>query len=294
MLSRDAEPQAGYAPPFAETAIPAAVVPAPSLTVATFVWAALASTIRRTQRGEGALLAINLSLIAYQGASLPVMLAQAVVSTMAILLMYAFNDQYDVASDVNNPKKDQHLVSTYLEHHREFGIWIFALKFVTLALSMLTLGAGATAALAAVMVVNVVYSTLLKGVPVVDVAWCGLWGLLYAAIIGGPPAILIFVGLMTAVCHLYQALDDRASDAANGITTTAVRSEALSRNVLFVLSVLVFAVLRPALGAGWALTAFTPLGLFFVAGNPRTGWLLTKVYFGVVWLYLLGIASATG
>ena len=38
------------------------------------------------------------------------------------------------------------------------------------------------------------------------------------------PMPLVLIGLMTAVCHLYQALDDRTADAANAITTTAVRS----------------------------------------------------------------------
>jgi hypothetical protein len=49
-----------------------------------------------------------------------------------------------------------------------------------------------------------------------------------------------------------------------------------------------------ALGAALALTAFTPLGLFLLIDTPATGWLLTKVYFGFVWLYLLGISGAAG
>jgi 4-hydroxybenzoate polyprenyltransferase len=144
------------------------------------------------------------------------------------------------------------------------------------------------------MVVNVVYSTLLKGVPVVDVVWCGLWGALYAGIVAPAPSLLLLVGLMTAVCHLYQALDDRAADAANAITTTAVRSAALSRNVLVGLSALLFVALRPALGGPWALTAFTPLAIFFACDRPHVGWLLTKLYFGVMWLAVLGVARASG
>ncbi len=97
---------------------------------------------------------------------------------------------------------------------------------------------------------------------------------------------------MTAVCHLYQALDDRASDAANAITTTAVRSAALSRNVLAALSLLLFVALRPSLGP-WALTAFTPLAIFFACRSPRLGWLLTKVYFAGAWLALLEIVRAS-
>ena len=99
---------------------------------------------------------------------------------------------------------------------------------------------------------------------------------------------------MTAVCHLFQTLDDRVPDAANGIRTTAVRSPILAGNVLIVLSLLVFLTLRAPLGAAGALTAFTPLALFFAVRNPGTAWLLTKAYFGVVWLYLLGISGAAG
>ena len=42
------------------------------------------------------------------------------------------------------------------------------------------------------------------------------------------------------------------------------------------------------------MTAFTPLALFFAVANPGIAWLLTKAYFGLVWLYLLGLPGATG
>jgi hypothetical protein len=144
------------------------------------------------------------------------------------------------------------------------------------------------------MVANVVYSMALKGVPVVDVVWCGLWGALYAAIVTSSPSALVLVALMTAVCHLYQALDDRVADAANAIVTTAVRSATLSRDVLVVLCGLLFVVLRGPLGSVWALTAFAPLGLFWACRDPRAGWLLTKLYFGIVWLYVLELGRAAG
>jgi 4-hydroxybenzoate polyprenyltransferase len=140
------------------------------------------------------------------------------------------------------------------------------------------------AALAAVMGANVLYSILLKGVPVADVIWCGLWGALYAVIVTASPVLWVLVGLMTAICHLYQALDDRIADAANAITTTAVRSRTLSTAVLSVLSVLLCAVLRAPLGDVWALSAFVPLAIYFV----------TKAYFAVMWLSVLGLIRATG
>jgi hypothetical protein len=99
---------------------------------------------------------------------------------------------------------------------------------------------------------------------------------------------------MTAICHLFQAVDDRVPDASNGIRTTAVRSPALARNVLVVLSLLLFLVLRAPLGTASALTAFTPLAIFFLVGSPATGWLLAKAYFGFMWLCVLGITGAAG
>ncbi|HJQ83708.1 MAG TPA: UbiA family prenyltransferase [Candidatus Binatia bacterium] len=263
-------------------------------TLRAIAWAMLASTLHRIRRGEGALLAINLSLIVQQTATVPRALAQAAVSALAIATMYAFNDLWDAPTDWRNPKKDRALIAAYVEHRRGAIGATLLLKLLALGLSLAALGPAATAAVAAVMVVNVIYSVALKGVPVVDVAWVWVWGVLYAAIVEPPLALLVVVGLMTATCHLFQALDDRVPDAANGIRTTAVRSPTLARNVLVVVSLLLCLSLQAPFGTAGAVTAFTPLVLFFTVGNPGTGWVLTKAYFGVVWLCLLGMSGAAG
>ena len=273
---------------------PASVHATSPNTVAALLWAGVASTLHRVRRGEGALPAVNLSLLAYQGLDKPGAFAGAGLSFLAIGLMYAFNDLYDAPTDSNNPKKDLALVSTYLNHRHACALSLLVLHLLTIALALVTLGPRPTAAVAGVMLVNVVYSTVLKGVPVIDVIWCGLWGALYAAIVESSGWLILLVGLMTAVCHLYQALDDRVADAANAITTTAVRSPTLSRNVLVALSMLLALTLFPTLGGVWALTAFSPVAIFFACDRPHVGWLLTKAYFGVMWLAVLGVAYATG
>jgi 4-hydroxybenzoate polyprenyltransferase len=280
-------------PRFVAAAVPA-MGAAGSSTAGALVWAGLASTLHRLRRGEGALPAVNFSLIAYQGVTQPRALASAFVSVLAIGVMYAFNDLYDAPTDANNPKKDPAVVSTYLHHRRTGALALLVLHLLTIGLTIIMLGAPASLAVTGVMIVNVVYSTRLKGVPVVDVIWCGLWGALYAAIVARSVWLVVLVGVMTSVCHLYQTLDDRASDAANAITTTAVRSPALSTSVLAALSALLFVVLQPVLGSAWALTAFTPVAIYFLCDSPFVGWLLTKVYFGVMWLSVLGIARAAG
>ena len=292
--------QEPYLPPhFAATNAPAPYTAVRTSTVGAAVrasaigavaWAVMASTLHRIRRGEGALLAINLSLIIYAGADVASGAVQALVSVLAMLAMYAFNDLYDAPQDWKNPKKDRALIATWIEHRRVGSIAIVLLKLATVALA-LTLGPLVAAAAAAVMIVNVIYSAVLKGVPVGDIVAVWLWGALYSAVVTTSMPVIVLVGVMTGICHLFQALDDRAPDAANGITTTAVRSSALSRNVLIVLSTLLFVTLHGALGA-LALTAFTPLVLFFLIADPGTGWLLTKAYFAVIWLYYLGITGA--
>ena len=258
-------------------------------------WAVASSTLHRIRRGEGALLAINLSLIVQQGDALTLRgLMQTVVSVLAILVMYAFNDLYDAPVDWNNPKKDRRLIATWLRHRQVGVLATLALKIVTLAIGWVTLGSAATSALAAVMLVNVVYSTMLKGVPVADIAAVFVWGSLYAAIVSTSFPVVFLVGLMTGICHLFQALDDRKPDAENGIETTAVRSVTLSRNVLAVLSIMLFASLYGALGVAGAATALAPFAIYWVVADAGFGWLLTKAYFAVVWLWFLGASGAAG
>ena len=291
MPASGAAQQERYLPPrFASTIAPAPYVAVRTSAASAVTWAVLASTLHRVRRGEGALLAINLSLIVQAGSGAALGVVQALVSVMAMLAMYAFNDLYDAPQDWKNPKKDRALIGTWIEHRRTGTIAIAGLTLATVALA-LALGPLAAAAVAAVMIVNVIYSTLLKGVPVADIASVWLWGALYAAVVSASTSVIVLVGVMTGICHLFQALDDRGPDAANGITTTAVRSSALSRNVLIVLSALLFVALHGALGA-LALTAFTPLALFFLVGDPGRGWLLTKAYFAVMWLYYLGVTGA--
>ncbi|MCC6764610.1 MAG: UbiA family prenyltransferase [Deltaproteobacteria bacterium] len=258
-------------------------------------WAVAASTLHRVRRGEGALLAINLSLITWHGDAAAMRgVWQALVSVLAILVMYAFNDLYDAPVDWNNPKKDRALIRAWIEHRRAGVVATLCLKLVTLAIASATLGAGPTVAAAAVMAVNLVYSTRLKGVPVADIVAVWAWGSLYAAIVDPSFAVVFLVGVMTGICHLFQTLDDRAPDAANGIATTAVRSPTLSRSVLAALVLVLFGSLHGLLGVAAACTAVAPLVISAAVADAGAGWLLTKAYFAVVWLAFLGTTRAAG
>ena len=267
----------------------AAATPVP---ISLIAWAMAASTFHRFWLGEGVLIAINVSILLYRGVGPAELIAGTIVSVLTLGVMYAFNDAYDAVADQHNPKKDQRQVSAYIDYRATSYRILFAAKVVTVVLAWLLLGPISAAATATVLAVNFIYSTALKGVPIVDVAWCGIWGAAFAAIVLAPRDLMILAGLMTAVCHLYQALGDRAADAENRITTTAVFSSSASAAVLFVLSAMIGLMLRAPLGDLLAVTALIPFALFFLLRNPHVAWILTKVYYGVVWLAVLGQTRA--
>jgi 4-hydroxybenzoate polyprenyltransferase len=260
--------------------------------IALIAWAMAASTYHRFWLGEGVLIAINVSILFYRAVGLADLIAGTVVSVLALGVMYAFNDAYDAVADRHNPKKDQRQVSVYIDYRRTSYRLIFGAKIVTVALAWALIGPASALATVAVMAVNFIYSTALKGVPIIDVAWCCVWGAAFAAVVLAPLDLMIMVGLMTAVCHLYQALGDRAADAQNEIRTTAVFSSSASAVVLFVFSAMIGVLLRGPLGDLLALSAMIPFALFFLLRNTHLAWILTKLYYGVVWLSVLGQGHA--
>ena len=135
MPASGAAKQDPYLPPrFAPTAT---LVPVQENVLAALGWAVASSTLHRIRRGEGALLAINLSLIAAHGAVFTVRgVMEAFVSVLAILVMYAFNDLYDAPVDWNNPKKDRALIRTWIEHRQAGVLVTIVLKLVTLAIAL--------------------------------------------------------------------------------------------------------------------------------------------------------------
>ena len=257
-------------------------------------WAIAAPTVLRLRLGEGVLFPLNCSILWYQMRPFGDALAAAVVSLLALVAMYAFNDLYDAADDRHNPRKDQQLVRFYLDHASLTYALAGTLHMLTIILAAFTLGRVVALSVTAVLAVNLVYSVVLKGVPLVDVLWCGIWGATYASIASSTGSLIVTAGLMTAVCHLYQAEGDRISDAASGITTTAVFSRALSYGLLFALSAGLALILRSAHLGPAALMAFVPFGLFLLVPNSRVGWMLTKMSYIPIWLMALEQTRAIG
>jgi hypothetical protein len=260
--------------------------------VSTIAWAHAAPLVNRFRRGEGLLLAVNLSIALAARPDALTFVAQALVSTVVIGLLYLLNDVYDCRQDLNDPGKDQVLVRFYVER-RSYFLGIVALESVgAFLLALALLGPSSGIAAATVLLVNVAYSTVLKGRAVVDVLFVGVWGAASAAVPGHVPGTLLaLVGIMTSICHVFQITRDRPIDDVNHIRTSAVAAAWLPGAQLAIGCAAMGFVLADLLGAAAAVTAVTPLLLHLVLRSNQAAWLLSKAYYAAVWLLAL---SAVG
>jgi 4-hydroxybenzoate polyprenyltransferase len=137
------------------------------------------------------------------------------------------------------------------------------------------------------LAVNAIYSGWLKAMPIADLMIVGFWGALYAAIVPAPWQVYLFIGAMTAIMHIFQIQQDRDVDAANHVSTTAVRIPRLATFafVAFCLSI-AYSLLAP-LGPIWAATAAVPLALRLAIPDTSHAWMASRVYCGVALVALL-------
>jgi 4-hydroxybenzoate polyprenyltransferase len=258
---------------------------------AALAWAHAAPLVNRFRRGEGLLLAVSLSVALAARPDGPTFLAQALVCTAVMALLYLLNDVYDCRQDVSDPGKDQALVAFYVQR-REPLLWLLAVEHagaVLLALSLL--GRRSALAVAAVLLVNLAYSTILKGRAVVDVLWVAVWGAACAAVPGVevPVSLLALVGIMTSICHVFQITRDRPVDDVNHVRTSAVAARWLPGVQLAAACAAMGLVLGDLLGPLAAASAAMPLVLRVLLRSNQAAWLLSKAYYGTVWLLALGV-----
>lgn len=250
--------------------------------------------LNRLRQGEGALLAVNLSIALSERPGAARLVAQAVVSVVVLALLYLLNDVYDGRHDLADPGKDRAFAS-FCVRHRERLVRLLALEHAgAILLALALLGARSALAVAAVLLVNLAYSAFFKGRAAADVLWVALWGVCYAMVPGVPlPApVLALVGAMTSICHVFQITRDRPADVANRVRTSAVAVAWLPTVQLAVACLAMALILLPLLGPAAAASAVVPLVLRFTMRSNQAAWLVSKVYYGAIWLMALGAAHA--
>jgi 4-hydroxybenzoate polyprenyltransferase len=262
---------------------------ASGLGIGTLFWVNARPLLNRLERGEGLLLAVNLSIVLVARPDVAILLAQVLISTVVLALLYGLNDVYDCARDRNDPGKDQALARFCVAHRRRLLGILQVQKVAVVLAAFALLGARSAGAVAALFLVNLAYSAILKGKAGLDVLWVGLWGALYAMVPGValPLEAVLLVGVMTSICHVFQILRDRDADDANRIQTSAVASRWLPYAQLGACCSVMAAVLWSTLGPLAAASAFAPLALRLLLESNQTAWLASKAYYGIVWLLVL-------
>jgi 4-hydroxybenzoate polyprenyltransferase len=247
--------------------------------------------LARIRRGEGQIVLAAVGLAAAErGASLA-LLASAVISLAFLASLYGLNDLCDAERDLADPGKDRELALALLAS-RTRGLWcVGGAQAASTAAAWVAAGPSAGGAVAACAAINALYSLRWKGVPGLDLACAPLWGGSFAATCGGQdPLILGAVGAMTTVCHVFQTRRDRIPDRRNGIRTTSVARPELALAALVLGTAVLAAALALRTSLLVAATAGLPLALALASGGRanQRAWLLSKLWFGIAFLILLG------
>jgi 4-hydroxybenzoate polyprenyltransferase len=257
--------------------------------MADLLWLTWLPLWNRIRRGEGALLAVNGALAAATHPALATLAGAVALSGLVLTIAYGINDWRDAEHDLRNPKKDKRLIQAILERRRPFLVWLCGLHAAAFVLALGILGPRSAAAVGTMLAVNFLYSWWVKGAPALDLVAVVAWGASYAAIVSPSPVFWASVGLMTGMMHVFQMQQDRWVDAANEVSTTAVRLPQLVTLSLAGLCILLAAILYRPLGPLGALSAFIPLGLRLLLVDTGRAWMACRVYCGFALLWALWI-----
>ena len=240
---------------------------------------------QRLKRQEGALLGIVVSTLFFAGHSVSGIAGLSLLTLLTLSTLYFFNDLTDCVEDQSNPRKDKPYVDALNQHRPILWVTLAIQKAVILIATVFTYGFNLASVMAAIFVINIAYSLKIKGTPVVDVLWVGVWGAAIAGLAGleQPWETYTIVGIMTAISHIYQVRIDAPVDQAHNLQTSAVVSLKMTE-IQIILLCLGLALLIGSTTTSWlGITALTPwfLGKYL---NSSRSWVLARYYFGIIWI----------
>jgi 4-hydroxybenzoate polyprenyltransferase len=242
----------------------------------------------RVKLGEGGLVVFNLFHSIYAHNNLSVIITEVVLSFFVMCALYGFNDYTDRQKDGHNEKKDRNFIYTILQNEKLF-IWLNLLLTITTILAALFFFTSSKMmVLLALYTINFLYSKRFKSVPVIDIVAVGIWGGLYVMVSGEFQWILIIVvGIMTSIAHLFQILTDKVSDGKTNTKTTVIALPGSEFLFLSSLCLLLGFFLFESLGFWWALSASFPILIYTFTRRVTLSWHVSRAYFFICWLALL-------
>ena len=249
--------------------------------------------IYRLRKREAGNLVTSLTLAAALGLSPGDLASRAGFGALLNLFVYLVNDCFDVGIDLRAPGRDNARTRFLAEHLTAAWVTVAAIALMLLAWGALHSTGLLLTALVNIVVI-VVYSRVLKHLPVLDLVAMAAWGL-SMAMVGFPLHSAVgwrYAGLLALLCMVTEAvqvLRDEPSDRAAGVRTTAVvlgpRATAVIARALIVASAAYAAALLHPLGAALALGALVP----FDPERANASWDRLRALFGLTWLALLAL-----
>lgn len=246
----------------------------------------------RIKRGEGGHIILCSLIIFLEGdaslANTGTKVIQVLFAALLCLSLYAFNDIADRSADVANPKKFSG-PSIWYTHHQTlaYGAWfLFTLSLGALIkwtppLYSLNLGA-----FFAAHVSCAVYSWVLKRFPVADLISVGACGAAVLAVFSPKIDLVLAVGIMTAIAHIYQTREDLAHDFNASVRTNASLSEFNQRLEILVLVLSLIALGFVAGDPESAIPAVVIIPIYLWLPN-RGAWIASRVLFLAMFVLLL-------
>jgi 4-hydroxybenzoate polyprenyltransferase len=214
------------------------------------------------------------------------------------LVVYLNNDYCDIEQDLASGRASAK--TRFLSEHRRTAVVVQVA--LGLVLAALAVGFRPGLLVAGLLGGGIcwAYSARLKRMPFADIGAMAAWGLgmtLVAVPLDDPLgwALVVELGLFSAVFETIQVIRDHDDDRARGVTTTAVhlgpsRTLVLARAFMVVAALYGLAVLHryfALLELAAPLVPFTPR-------DPGRYWTRVRLVLGLAWLGILGAAFVHG
>jgi 4-hydroxybenzoate polyprenyltransferase len=242
----------------------------------------------RIKLGEGGIAAFNLAHAWIATRDAGITMVVFLLSLLCLTVLYGFNDYVDRYDDKLNPKKDQDFVADIVKHPRLMLTLNITSCVLLLVLTYLVLGTKQSLYGGMLLIANALYSLRLKKTPGADIVIVIIWGGLFTLLVPVVNySLATLAGLMTGMAHVFQMLSDAETDKKNNVQTTVVCFPKSSYMALFLLSALAAWLVHCIADTKMALSSFVPLLIFAISKNVGVAWLLSRIYFVFLWIYML-------
>jgi 4-hydroxybenzoate polyprenyltransferase len=239
---------------------------------------------QRLRLGEGGLIGMATWAAACESRDPFTTAAVLVATTLLLAAIYLFNDVSDRWIDAHNPKKHAAHREALVRQPRLFLCIAVAMHLAIAAFAWRLLGPWAGICAALLLVLNPLYSAVVKGIPGLDVLLVGTMGGAVVGVASSSSGLIALAGAMTGISHAFQTRVDFSADRSAGISTSATAPLSIRGGIWLALFAALASIVYLRLGLAGALSAALPYALLTSSIDAHRAWAWARLYFGAVWV----------